>query len=134
MRIRVTASPYVAWYRPVSISSSQFHPCASFVRTRVVTGTSPNSGAESLAEAVPSFPRPAESEPWSFSGFRAEAVPAFVTLAMIVFTYNIANGLTAGLIVHPLLKAVTARWREIKPGAVVLALLCLVYYVFGLTH
>ena len=27
-----------------------------------------------------------------------EAVPAFVTLAMIVFTYNIANGLTAGLI------------------------------------
>ncbi len=34
-----------------------------------------------------------------------EAVPAFVTLVMIVFTYNIANGLTAGLIVHPLLKA-----------------------------
>ena len=33
-----------------------------------------------------------------------EAVPAFVTLAMIVFTYNIANGLTAGLIVYPLLK------------------------------
>ena len=63
-----------------------------------------------------------------------ESVPAFVTLAMIVFSYNIANGLTAGLIVHPLLKAAAGRWREIKPGAVALALACLVYYVFGITH
>jgi AGZA family xanthine/uracil permease-like MFS transporter len=63
-----------------------------------------------------------------------EAVPAFVTLAMIVFTYNIGNGLTAGLIVHPLLKLIAGRWREIKVGGVVLALACLVYYVFGLPH
>jgi AGZA family xanthine/uracil permease-like MFS transporter len=63
-----------------------------------------------------------------------EAVPAFITLAMIVFTYNIGNGLTAGLIVYPLLKVIAGRWREIKVGGVVLGLACLVYYVFGLPH
>jgi AGZA family xanthine/uracil permease-like MFS transporter len=41
-----------------------------------------------------------------------EAVPAFVTLGMIVFTYNIANGLTAGLIAHPVLKVLAGRSRE----------------------
>ncbi len=63
-----------------------------------------------------------------------EAVPAFATLAMIVFTYNIANGLTAGLILHPLLKLLAGRAREVHPGAAALGLACLVYYVFGLPH
>jgi AGZA family xanthine/uracil permease-like MFS transporter len=63
-----------------------------------------------------------------------EAVPAFVVVVMMVFTYNIANGLTAGLIVHPLLKLATGRVREITGGGVVLALACGSYYVFGLPH
>ena len=63
-----------------------------------------------------------------------EAVPAFVTLVMIVFTYNIANGLTAGLIAHPVLKVLAGRGREVTAGGVVLAAACLVYYVFGLPH
>jgi AGZA family xanthine/uracil permease-like MFS transporter len=63
-----------------------------------------------------------------------EAVPAFVTVVMMLFTYNIANGLTAGLILHPLLKLAAGRRREVKPGALVLGLACLVYYVFGLPH
>jgi AGZA family xanthine/uracil permease-like MFS transporter len=63
-----------------------------------------------------------------------EGLPAFVTMIMIVFTYNIANGLTAGLIVYPLLKVAAGRWREVKAGSVVLGLACLVYYVFGLPH
>jgi AGZA family xanthine/uracil permease-like MFS transporter len=63
-----------------------------------------------------------------------EAVPAFLTITLIAFTYNIANGLTAGLIAYPLLKALAGRWREISPGAVVLALVCLAYYLFGLPH
>ncbi len=33
-----------------------------------------------------------------------ELIPAFATIAMMVFTYNIANGLTAGLILYPLMK------------------------------
>ncbi len=63
-----------------------------------------------------------------------ELAPAVVGIVMMVFTYNIANGLTAGLIVHPLLKLVTLRWRELHPGAVVLGALCAVYYVFGRPH
>jgi AGZA family xanthine/uracil permease-like MFS transporter len=63
-----------------------------------------------------------------------EGLPAFLTLAMIVFTYNIANGLTAGLIVYPLLKLVTGRWRELHGGAIVLGLACLAYYLYGLPH
>jgi AGZA family xanthine/uracil permease-like MFS transporter len=63
-----------------------------------------------------------------------ELVPAFVTIVMMVFTYNIANGLTAGLVLHPLMKLLSGRFREISAGSVVLALLCLVYYVFGLPH
>ncbi len=63
-----------------------------------------------------------------------EAAPAFATLAMIVFTYNIGNGLTAGLILYPVLKLLCGRGRELNVGSVVLGLLCLVYYVFGQPH
>ncbi len=63
-----------------------------------------------------------------------EVIPAFVTLAMMVFTYNIANGLTAGLIVHPLVKIAAGRGRELTAGGMALALACLAYYVFGLPH
>jgi AGZA family xanthine/uracil permease-like MFS transporter len=63
-----------------------------------------------------------------------ELVPAFVTVVMMLFTYNIANGLTAGLVVYPLLKLAAGRWRKLNAGSVVLALLCLVYYVFGQVH
>ena len=63
-----------------------------------------------------------------------ELVPAFVTITMMLFTYNIANGLTAGLVIYPLMKLVAGRSRELNPGAVLLAVLCLIYYAFGLPH
>jgi AGZA family xanthine/uracil permease-like MFS transporter len=63
-----------------------------------------------------------------------ELVPAFLTIVMMVFTYNIANGLTAGLALYPLLKIAAGRGREVKPGAWVLAALCASYFVFGLPH
>ncbi|MEW6368022.1 MAG: NCS2 family permease [Acidobacteriota bacterium] len=63
-----------------------------------------------------------------------ELVPAFATIVMMVFTYNIANGLTAGLVLHPVLKLIAGRYREINGGSVVLGALCAVYYVFGLPH
>ena len=61
-----------------------------------------------------------------------EVVPAFVTITVMVFTYNIGNGLTAGLIVHPLMKALAG--RRPNAGSIVLALICLSYYLFGLPH
>jgi AGZA family xanthine/uracil permease-like MFS transporter len=63
-----------------------------------------------------------------------ELVPAFATIAMMVFTYNIANGLTAGLALYPFVKTTAGRIREVRPGAWVLAALCLTYYVFGMLH
>jgi AGZA family xanthine/uracil permease-like MFS transporter len=63
-----------------------------------------------------------------------EWVPAFATIVMMLFTYNIANGLTVGLVLHPLLKLATGRARELNAGMVVLALMCAAYYVFGLLH
>ena len=63
-----------------------------------------------------------------------ELVPAFVTITMMIFTYNIANGLTAGLVLYPVMKLLAGRAREINGGSIVLALLCLVYYIFGLPH
>jgi AGZA family xanthine/uracil permease-like MFS transporter len=64
-----------------------------------------------------------------------ELVPALASVAMTVFSYNIANGLTAGLLLHPLLKLAAGRAREVKGGgAWVLAALCLSYYLFGAPH
>jgi AGZA family xanthine/uracil permease-like MFS transporter len=63
-----------------------------------------------------------------------EAVPAFVTMTMMVFTYNIANGLMAGLLVYPLIKALAGRWRDLSAGSLAWALLCASYFVFGLPH
>jgi AGZA family xanthine/uracil permease-like MFS transporter len=63
-----------------------------------------------------------------------EAAPAVATIAMMVFTYNIANGLTAGLVLYPVLKVLAGRWREVNLGAVVLGAMCLVYYCVGLLH
>ncbi|MBB5035072.1 NCS2 family permease [Prosthecobacter vanneervenii] len=63
-----------------------------------------------------------------------EWVPAFVTIVMMLFTYNIANGLTAGLVVHPVLKLAAGRGKELNAGTVALALLCAAYYGVGLPH
>jgi AGZA family xanthine/uracil permease-like MFS transporter len=63
-----------------------------------------------------------------------EALPAFACIALMVFTYNIANGLTAGLVLYPIGKVVAGRARELNGGSVALALLCLTYFLFGLPH
>ena len=63
-----------------------------------------------------------------------ELVPAFLTIVVMVFTYNIGNGLTAGLLIYPILKLAAGRGRELSAGSIVLAVICLLYYVFGLPH
>jgi AGZA family xanthine/uracil permease-like MFS transporter len=63
-----------------------------------------------------------------------ELVPAFATIAMMVFTYNVGNGLTAGLLLYPLVKLASGRVREVRGGAWALAALSGVYFLFGLPH
>jgi len=64
----------------------------------------------------------------------SEVVPAFATITMMVFTYNIANGLTAGLVLYPIMKLLSGRLKDLNSGSIVLGLVCLVYYIFGLPH
>ena len=64
----------------------------------------------------------------------SEAVPAFLTILMMAFTTNIANGLTAGLVIYPLVKVATGRARDLNGGMLVLAGLCALYYLSGLVH
>src|SRR2546423_5525529 len=45
-----------------------------------------------------------------------ELVPAFVTITMMIFTNNIANGLTAGLLLYPGLKLLPGRARGTNGG------------------
>jgi AGZA family xanthine/uracil permease-like MFS transporter len=63
-----------------------------------------------------------------------ELVPAFATIAMMVFTYNVGNGFTAGLLLYPLVKLAAGRGREVKGGSWALAGISAVYFFFGLPH
>jgi AGZA family xanthine/uracil permease-like MFS transporter len=63
-----------------------------------------------------------------------ECVPAVLTILLVLFTYNIGNGLTAGLIAYPAIKLATGRARDLNGGILVLAALSLVYYLFGVVH
>ncbi len=63
-----------------------------------------------------------------------ELFPAFATIAMMVFTYSIGNGLTAGLILHPLVKVAAGRAGDVAAGGWALLALCASYYLFGLPH
>jgi AGZA family xanthine/uracil permease-like MFS transporter len=63
-----------------------------------------------------------------------ESTPAFVTIAMMIFSYNIANGLTSGLVLYVLLKIATGRFKDLNSGSYVLAAMCMIYFLFGLPH
>ncbi len=56
----------------------------------------------------------------------AEAVPAFLTLAMMPFTYNISYGICFGLLSHIIIKLCTGKAKEIKPATAIITLLFLV--------
>ncbi len=63
-----------------------------------------------------------------------EALPAVASIALVVFTYNIANGLTAGLLLHPVMKLLAGRVREVGAGSWALAALSAAYYGGGVMH
>src|SRR5512133_301120 len=59
-----------------------------------------------------------------------ELIPAFLTVVLMMFTYNIGVGMTSGMITYVLLKVCTGRSGEVKPGMWVLALLSVSLFVF----
>lgn len=59
-----------------------------------------------------------------------EGFPAFLVIALMPFTYSIANGVAAGLIVYPLMKIVAGRTSEVKWIMYPLALIVLIRYIW----
>ncbi|MHA6313325.1 MULTISPECIES: NCS2 family permease [Pantoea] len=63
-----------------------------------------------------------------------EAVPAFVTTAMMPFSFSITEGIALGFIAYCVMKLGTGRWREISPCVVIVALLFVLKIVFIDAH
>jgi len=63
-----------------------------------------------------------------------ELIPAFATIVLMCFTYNLGVGITAGFIVFPLMKLLTGRAREVHPGMWALFALSLLFYIFYPYH
>ncbi len=59
-----------------------------------------------------------------------EAIPAFVVVVLMSFTYNIGIGITGGFILYPFLKVVSGRSNEIHPGLWILAGISLLFFYF----
>ncbi|CUP77820.1 NCS2 family permease [Clostridium baratii] len=63
-----------------------------------------------------------------FSDF-TEAVPAFFTIAMMPFTYSIANGIAIGMIFYPIVKIVTGKGKEVDKILYIFAILFILRFV-----
>jgi AGZA family xanthine/uracil permease-like MFS transporter len=71
-------------------------------------------------------------EPVTRIDFRdnTESIPAFAVVTLMCFTFNIAVGITAGLLLYPLGKLVAGKSAQIKPGMWALAAISLLFFVF----
>ncbi|MCK4300965.1 MAG: NCS2 family permease, partial [Planctomycetes bacterium] len=59
-----------------------------------------------------------------------ELIPAFATIVLMSFTYNIGIGMTAGFVLYPLMKVITGRVQEVPTGMWVLSALSLAFFAF----
>lgn len=59
----------------------------------------------------------------------SESFPALFIIAMIPFTYSIADGIAIGFIMYPILKIAIGKWREVSPALYVIAGLFLMNFV-----
>ena len=59
------------------------------------------------------------------------AIPAFLTLVIMPFTFSISNGIGAGVISYVLIKVVRGKARDIHPLLWGVAALFLVYFLRG---
>ncbi len=64
----------------------------------------------------------------------SELLPAFLTIVLMVFTFNIGVGITSGFIAYVLLKLLSGKIHEVRSGMWILALLSLTFYLFYPYH
>ncbi|EGA88731.1 guanine-hypoxanthine permease [Planococcus donghaensis MPA1U2] len=60
----------------------------------------------------------------------SESFPALLIVALIPFTYSIADGIAIGFIMYPILKIAVGRGREVSPTLYVIASLFLANFIF----
>ena len=63
-----------------------------------------------------------------------EWIPALCTIALMPFTFNVGVGMTAGLLLYPLLKVTTGRGREVPAAMWLLAALSLLFFAMYPYH
>ncbi len=59
-----------------------------------------------------------------------EAVPAFIVIVLMSFTYNLGIGMTAGFVAYPIMKIFGGRVREVHLGMWILAGMSALFFVF----
>lgn len=59
-----------------------------------------------------------------------EALPAFTTIILMSFTFNLGIGLTSGLAVYPISMLFGGRIKEVHPGMWVLFVFSVLFYIF----
>ena len=60
----------------------------------------------------------------------SDALPAFVVIISMPFSYSIATGIALGFIFYPLVKLLAGRAKEVKPTVWVLALIFILRFVY----
>jgi AGZA family xanthine/uracil permease-like MFS transporter len=60
----------------------------------------------------------------------AETIPAFVTMTLMSFTFNLGIGMTAGFVVYPLTMLVAGRIKIVTPGMWILFCFSVLFYIF----
>ena len=58
-----------------------------------------------------------------------EAIPAFLTIAGIPFTFSIADGMALGFISYTVLKAASGKWKDLNPIVVIIAIIFIAYFI-----
>lgn len=61
----------------------------------------------------------------------SEALPAFITIIMMVLTYSIADGICMGMLCYVLIKLFSGKFKDISVTLYVLAILFILKFVFG---
>lgn len=59
----------------------------------------------------------------------SELFPAFMTIVLMIFTYNLGIGITAGFIFYPITKLISGRIKEVNAGTWVLFAISAIFYV-----
>ena len=57
------------------------------------------------------------------------AIPAFLTMILMPFTYSISVGIGAGFVSHVIIRVIQGRRKEVHPLLYVVTILFLVYFL-----